>query len=157
MKTPNILPCTSVSFTNPVLHRCMSLLITAHQHRTNKIHSKESCNVNVSFYYFYYLPQKNTTNSNNPSIAQLCNQLSKSISRIVLIRPTNQPDKNQSPSYCRSFCSAEKVRKRKEMTRAGVSGISSCPVLEKDAKSQLPCVSNNTNKTKTIEPECTCF
>ncbi|XP_039428771.1 uncharacterized protein LOC120412391 isoform X5 [Culex pipiens pallens] len=38
--------------------------------------------------------------------------------------------KNQSPSYCRSFCSAEKVRKRKEMTRAGVSDKINCNICD---------------------------
>ncbi|XP_065090648.1 uncharacterized protein hlk isoform X5 [Ochlerotatus camptorhynchus] len=38
--------------------------------------------------------------------------------------------KHQSPSYCRSFCSAENVRKRKEMSRAGTSDKINCNICD---------------------------
>ncbi|XP_019531540.3 uncharacterized protein LOC109403225 isoform X2 [Aedes albopictus] len=38
--------------------------------------------------------------------------------------------KYQPPSYCRSFCSAENMRKRKEMTRAGASDKINCNICD---------------------------
>ncbi|XP_055620754.1 uncharacterized protein LOC129765014 isoform X8 [Toxorhynchites rutilus septentrionalis] len=38
--------------------------------------------------------------------------------------------KNKSPSYCRSFCSAENIRKRQEMTRAGVTDKINCNICD---------------------------
>ncbi|XP_058832623.1 uncharacterized protein LOC131690704 isoform X2 [Topomyia yanbarensis] len=38
--------------------------------------------------------------------------------------------KNKSPSYCRSFCSAENIRKRQEMTRVGISDKINCNICD---------------------------
>ncbi|XP_062543080.1 uncharacterized protein LOC134210806 isoform X7 [Armigeres subalbatus] len=38
--------------------------------------------------------------------------------------------KYQPPSYCRSFCSAENMRKRKEMVRAGISDKMNCNICD---------------------------
>ncbi|XP_055609782.1 uncharacterized protein LOC129756793 isoform X2 [Uranotaenia lowii] len=38
--------------------------------------------------------------------------------------------KQKSPSYCRSFCSAENMRKRKDMIRAGVSDKINCNICD---------------------------
>ncbi|XP_055526873.1 uncharacterized protein LOC129719507 isoform X2 [Wyeomyia smithii] len=38
--------------------------------------------------------------------------------------------KNQPPSYCRSFCSAENIRKRQEMTRVGISDKINCNICD---------------------------
>ncbi|XP_053689496.1 uncharacterized protein LOC128738420 [Sabethes cyaneus] len=38
--------------------------------------------------------------------------------------------KHQPPSYCRSFCSAENIRKRQEMTRAGISDKINCNICD---------------------------
>ncbi|XP_058464962.1 uncharacterized protein LOC131438746 isoform X2 [Malaya genurostris] len=38
--------------------------------------------------------------------------------------------KNKSPSYCRSFCSAENIRKRQQMTRVGLSDKINCNICD---------------------------